>query len=26
RWLLLGQSKIPVALERKGEQWREVQP
>lgn len=26
RWLLLGQSKIPVALERKGEQWREVLP
>ncbi|HCM6451826.1 TPA: TIGR03759 family integrating conjugative element protein [Klebsiella pneumoniae] len=26
RWLLLGQSKIPVALERKGEQWREVRP
>ncbi|MCW9500092.1 hypothetical protein ORM16_17255 [Klebsiella oxytoca] len=26
RWLFLGQSKIPVALERKGEQWREVLP
>jgi len=26
RWMLLGQSKIPVALERKGEQWREVLP
>lgn len=26
RWLLLGQSKIPVALERKGEQWHEVLP
>ena len=26
RWLLLGQNKIPVALERKGEQWREVLP
>ncbi|HHT1436350.1 TPA: TIGR03759 family integrating conjugative element protein [Citrobacter freundii] len=26
RWLMLGQSKIPVALERKGEQWREVLP
>ncbi len=26
RWFLLGQSKIPVALERKGEQWHEVLP
>ena len=26
RWLMLSQSKIPVALERKGEQWREVLP
>lgn len=26
RWMLLGQSKIPVALERKGEQWHEVLP
>ena len=26
RWLRLGQSKIPVALERMGEQWREVLP
>lgn len=26
RWKLLGQSKIPVALERKGELWSEVLP
>lgn len=26
RWLRIGQGKMPVALERQGEQWREVLP